>query len=181
VELLQQIGWTSLRIAGLVLLDLVLLAGLLAIPLGLSGNFIILGAGLVAALISRFSMVTIAGLVVMGVFVALGELVESLLGSVVARKYGASKWGMIGAFAGGILGAAAGTPIFPVVGTVIGSFVGTAAGALIAELLRGSPTDEGTMAGFGALVGRTLASAFKMAVGMAMVVYIVYRTHGGAP
>lgn len=173
-------GRTVLHLLALVGLDAVLLAGLILIPLGLSGNFVILGVGLAAALLTGFTTVTWIGLVVMGAFVAVGEILEALLGSVMARKYGASKYGMIGAFAGGLIGAVAGTPVLPVIGTVIGSFLGTAVGALAGELLRGARSDEGTRAGVGALVGRVLASAIKLAIGVGMVVYIVIRTHGGA-
>jgi len=174
---MAEIGSAALRVLGLIGLDVLLLAGLVAIPLGLSGNFIILGAALLVALVSRFSLIGWAALIVMGVLVLLGEVLEALLGSVMARRYGASKWGMAGAFAGGLLGAVWGTAIVPLVGTILGSFVGTAIGALLAEMARGS-REEGVRAGWGALLGRTLASAFKLAIGMGMTVYVVIRTHG---
>ncbi|MFH1278198.1 MAG: DUF456 domain-containing protein [Candidatus Eisenbacteria bacterium] len=177
---MAEFGQTVLHVVALIGLDAVLLAGLILIPLGLSGNFVILGAGLAAALITGFSTVGWIGLAVMAALVAVGEILEALLGSVMARRYGASKYGMIGAFAGGLLGAILGTPVMPVIGTVIGSFLGTALGALAGELLRGARSDEGTRAGVGALIGRVLASAIKLAIGAGMVVYIVIRTHGGA-
>jgi uncharacterized protein YqgC (DUF456 family) len=173
------------KIAGIILLDLVLLAGLFAIPLGLSGNFIILGAALIVAVIGKFQMIGWLALLLMAVAVIVGEIVESFLGSLMARRYGATGWGMSGAFLGGwggailggAVGAALGTLALPVIGTLIGSFLGTAAGAVILELSRGSDSEKGFRAGMGAFVGKVLASSFKIAIGIAMVVYIVVRVH----
>jgi len=173
------------KIAGIILLDLVLIAGLFAIPLGLSGNFIILGAALIVALISKFQMIGWLALLIMAMAVIIGEIIESFLGSLMARKYGATGWGMSGAFLGGwggailggTLGAALGTIVFPVVGTLIGSFLGTAIGAILLELSRGSDTDKGIRAGLGAFVGKVMASSFKIAIGLAMVIYIIIQVH----
>ena len=174
---MAEAAWMIAKVLGLVVLDLVLLAGLVAVPLGLSGNFIILGAALVVAFVTRFGPVGIPALLVMAAFVAVGEILEALLGSVVARRYGATRWGMIGAFVGGLLGAVVGTAFFPLIGTVIGSFLGTAVCAFLAEAARGAQGAEGTRAGWGALLGKTIASALKLAIGVGMAVYVVYRTH----
>jgi uncharacterized protein YqgC (DUF456 family) len=170
--------WDAItRIALIVLLDIVLLAGLIAIPLGLSGNFIILGAALVVAIITHFTAVPIWALIVMAALVATGEIVESLLGSVMARRYGASKWGMLGAFVGGIAGAILGTPIAPIIGTIIGSFIGAALGAILVEWIRLQKLRSSMPAGWGAILGKALSSIFKIGIGVAMVVYIIARTH----
>ena len=178
------------HIAALIGLDLVLLIGLLFIPLGLGGNFILLGVAVVVALLTGFTQLGWWALGIMLGAVVAGEVLEAVLGSLVARKYGASKWGMLGAFAGGILGDAVGTGVLPVVGSLIGSFVGAAAGALAAELLALSASGQeihgldgtrpGLRAGFGALLGKALATGLKMAIGVAMAIYIVMRTHGAS-
>ena len=178
------------HIAALIGLDLILLLGLLFIPLGLGGNFIILGAALVVALVTGFTQVGWWALGIMLGAVVAGEILEALLGSLVARKYGASKWGMLGAFVGGIAGAVVGTGVLPVIGSLAGSFVGAAAGALAAELLalsakgteiRGiEETRPGLRAGFGALLGKALATGLKMAIGVAMAIYLILRTHSSS-
>ncbi|MCA9754730.1 MAG: DUF456 domain-containing protein [Candidatus Eisenbacteria bacterium] len=168
---------TFADIAWLVLLDIVLLAGVLAIPLGLGGNFILLGAGLVVAIVTGFQTVGWIALVVAAVFVILGEVVEAVLGSLVAQKFGASRWGMLGAFAGGILGAIAGTAWIPLIGSLIGSFVGAAAGAVALELATGKDRDPGLRAGWGAFLGKVLSTAFKLAIGIGWAVFLVLRTH----
>ncbi len=166
-----------LRVAGLIVLDAVLLIGLIAVPIGLPGNFIIVAAALVTALVTRFAII---GWWTVGIFLAaavIGEIVEGLLGPVVAGRYGATKWGMIGAIAGGIGGAIVGTAVTPVIGTVVGSFVGTAIGAPLLEWVRGASKDDGMRAGFGAFLGRSIAAAIKLAIGMGMTVYLVMQVH----
>jgi uncharacterized protein YqgC (DUF456 family) len=168
---------TFLHILALIGLDLVLLCGVIAVPLGLSGNFILLGAALLTALLTGFTDVGWIALVVMTVAVIAGEVVEALLGSLVARKFGATKWGMLGAFAGGLGGAFLGTLVLPVIGSVIGSFLGAAAGAMVFELAGGQKTEPGLRAGWGAFVGKVLASGFKMGIGVGIAAYLVIRTH----
>lgn len=161
----------------LVLLDLGLLLGLLAIPIGIGGNFIVLALALIVALVTHFTAIGWAALAIMGGAVLVGEILETLLGALMARRFGASRWGMIGAIVGGLLGAVVGTAILPVIGSLIGSFVGSAAGAIGAELLSGRGRSEGLRAGWGAFLGKGLATALKMAIGVGMAVHIVQRTH----
>lgn len=171
------IGSIALRVLLLVLLDAVLVTGLFAIPLGLSGNFILLGAALAVSIATKFHAIGAVALLVMAAFVAAGEILEALLGSVMTRRYGGTRWGMIGAFVGGLAGAAAGTALAPIVGTIFGSFAGTAGGALAAEALRGGGRKETMRAGWGALVGKSLASALKLTIGIGIALFVVLRTH----
>ncbi len=156
---------------------LLLVVGLIAIPLGLGGNFVLLGAALLVAAIGGFSEIGWIALVILLLAVVLGEVIEALLGSLVAQKFGASRWGVIGAFAGGIIGAIVGTPIFPLVGSLIGSFAGAALGAVGLELAAGKDHGPGLRAGWGAFRGKVMATAFKVAVGMAIVSFVVWKTH----
>lgn len=161
----------------LVLLDLAILLALVAIPVGLGGNFILLGLALVVAIATDFSTVGWVALLSMAGAVAIGEILEALLGSLMARRFGASKWGMLGAFVGGLVGALVGTAIFPVVGSIIGSFLGSAGGAVGAELASGQQREAGLRAGWGAFLGKVLATALKLAIGLAIAVYLVVVTH----
>jgi uncharacterized protein YqgC (DUF456 family) len=164
-------------IVWIVVLDLVLVLGLLAIPLGLGGNFILLGAILVVAVVTRFETVGWVALGVATAAVLLGEVVEAVLGSLVARKFGAGRWGMLGAFVGGILGAVAGTAVLPVIGSLLGSFAGAAVGAIALELRAGKDRAEGLRAGWGAFLGKVMATAFKFAIGAGLAAFLVVRTH----
>ena len=166
-----------LRVLGLLVLDVVLFASLIAIPIGLPGTFVIAGAAVVTLLATGGAHYGWVAVIVMAALAVLGEVIESFLGPAVAGRYGATKWGMAGAFLGGIAGAVLGTALYPVVGTVIGSFIGTAFGAPLLEWSRGASGGEGARAGFGAFLGKGVASAIKLAFGMAMAIYIVMKVH----
>ncbi len=165
------------QIAGLVILDIVLLVSLLVVPLGLPGNFVIVGAALIAGFATRFVPIGWIDIAAMLGLAVIGEVVEGFLGSAMAGRYGASKWGMVGAFGGGLIGAVLGTAAMPVLGTLIGSFIGTAGGAILVEWALGATTSDGARAGFGALLGRSLSTLFKLSIGMAMAIYVMIRVH----
>lgn len=165
-----------LKIASMAALYLLLLLGLAAIPLGLGGNFIILVAALAVALATRFQVVSVPALLVMAGMVAAGEILEAILGSLLARRLGASRWGMAGAFIGGIVGVIPGTAWMPVLGSLVGSFLGAALGAILFEWWHRRRLDPSLRAGWGAILGRLASSLVKMAIGLAMVVYLVART-----
>ena len=171
-------GEAALRVLGLVLLDLGLLTCLILVPLGLPGNFILLGLALVAAWVGHFAAIGWVALLAMLGAVLLAELVESLLGAAMVKRYGASWWGVGGAFLGGIAGSLIGSAILPLVGTLVGAFLGAGAGAVLLEAWHRRRVDaEALRAGWGAFLGKLLASLLKVAVGLAIAVYIVVRTH----
>jgi len=171
-------NWATLGHIGLlVLLDLALVGGLIAIPLGLSGTFIILGLAVLVGALGSFHTIPLWVLVIMAVLVVGAEVVESLLGSVMAKRFGATRWGMAGAFLGGLLGGAAGTAVLPVIGSIVGSFLSSALLAVFLEWWRARRLRESLPAGWGALLGKALSTSMKMAIGFAMAIYIVVRTH----
>jgi len=157
-------------------LYLILLIGLVTIPLGMGGNFLILAAAVGVAFLTDFQAVGWVSLVVLGALVAAGEIFETALGPVMARRYGASRWGMLGALVGGLLGVIPGTMVLPVVDTIVGSFVGSAAGAILAEWIHQRHLAPGLRAGWGATLGRALAGAIKLAIGLIIATYLVIRT-----
>ena len=167
---------TVLRMLALVGLYLALLVGLIAIPLGLSGNFILLAAALVVAVVTRTEAVPVWALLTMGGLVVLGEILEALLGSLTAKRYGASRWGMLGAFVGGILGVIPGTAVLPIIGSVIGSFIGAAVGAVLFEWIHRRSWKESVPAGWGAFLGKLGSTLLKVAIGLAIATYLVIRT-----
>lgn len=171
--------WQSIvKVVALVFLDLGMLCSLILIPLGAPGNFILLGLALLAAWLGSWQSLGWLSLVIMAAMVILAEVVEALLGSAMAKRFGASWWGVLGAFLGGIAGVILGSALLPVVGTLIGAFLGAGAGAVLVEGWRLRRIDAEVMrAGWGALLGRVLAAIFKMSVGVGIVIYIVMQTH----
>jgi len=172
---LRRAGRVALGVFGRALLYAALLVGLLLIPLGLGGTFVMVGAAAVFGAATGFGQITLKFLGVLLGLALVGEGLESLLGVAVARKYGASKWGMWGAFLGGIAGALVGTPV-PVAGNLVGALIGVFAGAFIMEWLGRGRSDAGLRAGWGALLGRTAASAIKLGIGMIILVLVVKRS-----
>ncbi len=154
---------------------LALLVASLMTILGLSGNFIIVGLGLVHALITGFDPISWQLLLILLGMAILGEVVESFVGVAYVAKKGATRYGVLGAFLGGLVGAAAGSGVVPVVGTIVGSFLGAFGGAVLGEYYRESRTDESLRVGFHAFVGKMLASGFKFALAIAMIVMLVQR------
>ncbi len=167
---------------GDIILRVILMAGLavglLLIPLGLSGNFVIIGLLALYDLTHGFSIFGHTLLVFLGLAVV-GEVVEALLGSAMAKRYGAGKGGMAGAFIGGIVGAIAGSALWAPIGTLIGSFIGAFLLAFLLEwfIHRGDEggAAEGFKAGWGAFVGKFLAMGFKVSIGIGIVVWSVAR------
>src|SRR5947207_15604072 len=105
------------------------LLGLVLVPLGLPGLWIMV-AGIVGyGWLTDFRSVGVATIGAALGLAFLGEIVEAWLGFRLARAYGGSRRGARGAVAGGVVGGAAGValPVFGGgVGGVVGVFVGCA-------------------------------------------------------
>jgi uncharacterized protein len=154
-------------------LELVLLLaagvlGLLLIPLGLPGLWVIVLGILSYGWLTNFQTLT-AGLVALAVGLAvLGEAVEAWIGFRFAQRYGGSRRAGWGALAGGLIGAVVGVPV-PIIGSVIGGFVGAFAGAAAFEYTRARASQGAVRAGWGAVLGRAAAVALKMGLAVVMM------------
>lgn len=149
------------------------IAGLLLIPFGLPGLWVILLGTLGYGWLTDFRSMGV-GLIVLIIGLALvGEIVESWLGFRFARRYGGSRRAGWGALIGGLIGAVVGVPV-PVIGSVIGGFVGAFAGAAVFEYTASRHSEGAMRAGWGAMLGRAAAAAVKMALGVVMVVVGVF-------
>jgi|SRR3954447_6391725 uncharacterized protein YqgC (DUF456 family) len=157
---------------GVILLVLVLILGLIMIPFGLPGTWIIAGAALGYSLLVPGS-ISIFTVVLIAVLAVIGEVIEFTLTAKYTRKYGGSRRASWGAMIGGVVGAIVGTPV-PLVGNVIGAFVGAFVGAFAFELSGGGGGTQATRVATGALIGRALASAMKVGIGVAMAAWITF-------
>jgi uncharacterized protein len=145
------------------------LAGLLLIPLGLPGLWVMVLGVVAYGWLTDFQTVT-AGIVVLVVALAVvGEVIEAWLGFRFARRYGGSSRAGWGALAGGLIGAVVGVPV-PLIGSVIGGFVGSFVGAALLEYTRARHSGAAAGAGWGAVLGRAAAAAAKMALGVVIAV-----------
>jgi len=157
----------------LLVLAAALVMALFIIPIGLPGtwamviaawayNFLVDGDP-----VGTWTILGTAGLAL------IAEGLELSLAASFTRKYGGSRRAGWGAVIGGMIGAIVGIPV-PLIGSVIGAFVGAFAGAWLAERSRGDAGGNATRVATGALIGRAAASALKVAIGMVMIVWIMF-------
>lgn len=153
------------------------IGGLLLIPFGLPGLWVIVLGILACGWLTGFRALT-PGLVALAIGLALvGEIVEAWIGFRFAERYGGSRRAGWGALVGGLIGAVVGVPV-PVIGSVVGGFVGAFAGAALFEYARARRSAGAVRAGWGAVLGRAAAAGVKMAIGVGLVVgalFVVLR------
>src|SRR5712691_5551912 len=114
------------------LLALCCVVGLLLVPLGLPGLWVMVLGVIGYGWLMGFQSVGVATIAVVVGLAFLAELVEWWLGFGLARRYGGSRRAGWGALVGGLVGAAIGVPV-PLIGSVIAGFVGSFAGAMLLE------------------------------------------------
>jgi uncharacterized protein len=142
--------------------------GLVLIPFGLPGLWVILLGILGYGWLTDFQTISVTFLVVVIALAIIGEVLETWIGFRFAKRYGGSSRAGWGALIGGLIGAIVGVPV-PVIGSVIGGFVGAFIGAAAFEYSRARHAEGSVRAGWGAVLGRAAAAAVKIAIGVAMV------------
>ena len=155
------------------LLALLLFGSLLLIPFGLPGTWVIVAAAVGFNVLTGGERIGTVSLVLVTAMAIVGEVLEFSLTGRYTRKYGGSRRAGWGAIIGGIVGAIVGVPL-PIVGSMIGAFVGAFVGALVAEYSREANAANATRVATGALIGRVVAAAMKVAIGLAMAVWILF-------
>ena len=157
---------------GIVLLGLALVAGIVLIPFGLPGTWVMLLAALVYNLLAPtapFGWMTIVGVIVLAV---VGEGIEFWLTAHYTRKFGGSRRAGWGAVIGGLVGAIVGLPV-PVIGSILGAFAGAFVGAFALEATAGDGHGAAARAATGAVIGRAVSAAAKVAVGCVIAAWLL--------
>lgn len=147
--------------------------GLLMIPFGLPGTWIILLGILGYGWLTQFQTLGVWFIVLITVLAILGEVFETWVGFRYAKRYGGSSRAGWGALVGGLVGAIIGVPI-PIIGSVIAGFVGAFVGAAVFEYTKARHAGGSVKAGWGAVLGRAAAAALKMAIGLVMVIAALF-------
>ena len=145
------------------------LLGLLLIPFGLPGLWIMVLGVIGYGWITNFATVGVGAIALVLGLAGVGEIVEAWLGFRFAKRYGGSSRAGWGALAGGIVGAVVGVPV-PIIGSIIGAFLGSFAGAAAFEYTRSRALAVASRAGWGAVLGRAAAAALKVALGLVIAV-----------
>ena len=160
----------------LVIFYVILVLSLLANSIGVPGNWILIAAALITALVTKFSAISWGYLFLCLGLALLGEVIESLLGTLVVAGKGGSRRGIIGSFLGGLAGVIGGSAIVPPLGSVLFGFVGAFAGAVLGELTGKDDFESAFRVGFWSFLGRVMAMMAKMSVGCVILWIIVSRT-----
>ena len=151
------------------LLALCCVAGLVLVPLGLPGLWLMALGVIGYGWLTDFRTVGVATIAIALGLALLGEILETWMGFGLSRRYGGSRRAGWGALIGGIVGAVVGVPV-PIIGSVIGAFTGSFAGAALFEYSWSRIAGTAVRAGWGAVLGRAAAAATKIALGLVIAV-----------
>ena len=154
------------------LLGAVVLLGLMMIPFGLPGTWVIAAAAAAYRILMPSGGVGWFTVVCVTILAILGAAADLALAGRYARKYGGSRRAGWGAVIGGMVGAFIGIPV-PIVGPVLGAFAGAFVGALAFELTAGTPHVDATRVATGALIGRAIGAAINVAIGLTMAAWVL--------
>jgi uncharacterized protein len=145
------------------------IGGLILIPFGLPGLWLIVLAIIGYGWLTDFQTMSAWFLILVIALALVGELAEAWIGFRFAQRYGGSRRAGWGALIGGLVGAVIGVPL-PVLGSVIGGFVGAFVGAALFEYTRARHAEGAAWAGWGAVLGRAAAVGIKMGLGVVLAV-----------
>lgn len=159
-------------IIALIVVILLCLAGLVIIPLGAPGTWIIFVVAVIYDVIPGLTDISLTIIILLGGIALLGEALEYYIGARSAKQAGASKAGVAGAIIGGIIGAVVGVPVF-LLGSLLGLLIGAFLGAFIVEIFVKGNIGKAFKAGIGAFKGRVGAILIKELLGIVMVVIIL--------
>jgi uncharacterized protein YqgC (DUF456 family) len=162
-------------LVGHILFIVVLIVGLVGIPFGIPGTFIIFLASLLYAAITHFSQVTPVLIWVLLGIALFGELMEYFAGIFGARKFGASKAGVIGAVAGGIVGGVIGAGFLFLIGSMVGLLIGAFLGAFLVEVVIKKKPAQALRAGWGTFTGRIGGILTKVILAIVMIILVLVK------
>ncbi len=144
---------------------IILVIGLISIPLGLPGLWIMIGVAAVGAIAGEISLVSLLACVILAVA---AELIEFFLVRKLTAQYGGSRKAFWGALAGGFVGVLVGAPI-PIIGSIIAGMFGAFAGAAMVTYVETKQLNSAHRVGWGAVLGRMLTAVAKTAAGFAIL------------
>ena len=149
-----------------VIVALLFLAGLVgSIVPWMPGPPFILAGAVLWAFATDFETLGWGRLAILAALAVLSIVLEFVVAALGARRYGASRWGVVGAIVGAMVGVFFGP---------VGLIVGCVCGAVMAELLRGSNLPASLRSGFGALLGLLAGLLADLVVSITMIGLSLY-------
>ncbi|MBL8745982.1 MAG: DUF456 family protein [Phycisphaerae bacterium] len=147
------------------ILTLCCLVGVALAVLGLPGTWLMVLAAL-GIEAWKPELLSWGAIIAAASMAAVAEIADFAAGAVGAKKAGGGKRSAVGAIIGGVVGGIIGTvalPI-PVIGTVLGAAIGSGLAAAAMELsIEGRTTNHIRRVGWGAFIGRLVATVLKTA------------------
>lgn len=143
-----------------------MIGGLLIIPFGLPGLWLMLAVVAVGAFTGSVAWWVLVPLVGLGVA---AEVLEFVAVRRFSGRSGGSRRAFWGAIAGGIAGAVLGAPI-PVLGPLVGGVAGTFVGAAAVTMYERRDVAPALRVGWGAALGRGVAVAIKIAAALVVLI-----------
>jgi uncharacterized protein len=144
----------------------VLVLGLLSIPLGLPGLWIMVGVVALGAIMGEVGMLILLATVLLAI---VAEVIEFFIVRKLTAQYGGSRKAFWGALAGGFVGVIVGMPV-PIIGSLIAGMLGSFIGAAVVTYTETQKLTSAHRAGWGALLGRMISAVAKTAAGVAILV-----------
>jgi uncharacterized protein YqgC (DUF456 family) len=152
----------------IILISFLMLTGLIGSVLPfIPGSPLILLAAFIYAWHTDFLIVTWGTLGILLSLAVLSHILDYLASVLGAKKFGASRWGMMGAFVGGIIGLFAGG----LLGILVGPFIG----AVLLEFLHGQKLNASIKVGLGTLIGFLGGTIGKMIIALTMIGIFLLR------
>jgi uncharacterized protein YqgC (DUF456 family) len=154
-----------------------MLIGLIAIPFGLPGVFIILASIFIYAFATDFSdAVSVPFLIVLTILTIAAETADNWLTAIGAKRFGASSGSVWLSLLGGLLGAIfIGGPaafLLGPLGPIAGGFIGAFGIVVAYEMYLGKSRDEALRAGWGSFLGRMAGIILKLVMAVAIIIAV---------
>ncbi|WP_129596133.1 DUF456 domain-containing protein [Anaerophilus nitritogenes] len=142
--------------------------GLLGIFIpGVPGNGLIFLSILGYGFLTHFEKISITMVIIFSILTGLSFLLDYISSVMGAKKFGATKAGLIGGFLGGILGIF----ILSLPGMILGQFLGT----LIGELYYGKELKNSIFSGVGTVIGFIVGVILNMTIGIGMISLFLWK------
>ncbi len=147
---------------------LIMLVGLsgIILPIIPSTPIIWLGA-LIYAIFDGFESITWILLLIFAALTALSLVLDYFGGIIGAKKFGATKWGVIGSIIGSIGGFLGGS----IIGLIIGPFLG----AVLFEIFFGKDYKAAFKSGMGTIIGFLGGAISKLVIGVIMIGIFIWK------
>jgi uncharacterized protein YqgC (DUF456 family) len=157
-----------MNILFLIISTIIILTGLVGIFLPvLPGTWLVFAGTLLYAWVTNFQVITIGNLVFFAILAVLASGIDYLASLLTAKKYGASKYGLIGSVVLGIIGLI----VFSIPGLIIGQLLGVVLG----ELYFGKEMRIALKSGLAVFIGYLLGNTAKIMLCSIIVLVFYYK------